>query len=244
MQNTGSFYVSVEKINEITKSLNDLKVLFTNLVTAFSYSPDTAIIKWSDVNGSHSGDLNHFNNTADFNTVLHINLSNQSCTDLMLGNQLLNLRSLVCFNNELTNLNVNDSVLLQSLQCHMNKLTNIDISNNPLLTVLDCSVNNLTGIDISKNTELKYINCYNMPITDVDISNNPKMRQIDLGGNPLTQLSVDNILTCLDNAGVVGGAAMLYGTNIPTVSGSISNLLGKGWHLELDNGNPFIQPTG
>lgn len=63
-------------------------------------------------------------------------------------------------------------VNVQSIDCSVNKLTELDVSKNTALMEFDCSGNNLTQLDISKNTKLWKLCCSNNSLTELDVSNN------------------------------------------------------------------------
>ena len=67
---------------------------------------------------------------------------------------LTELITLLCHNNRLTALIINDNHLLQSLYVGINQLTELDVSNNTLLESLLCWDNQLTTLDLNKNTAL------------------------------------------------------------------------------------------
>ena len=56
------------------------------------------------------------------------------------------LTSLICYDNQLTSLDVSKNAALQQLHCFNNQLTRLDVSQNTALTSLDCSNNQLTSI--------------------------------------------------------------------------------------------------
>lgn len=63
-------------------------------------------------------------------------------------------------------------VNVQSIDCSVNKLTELDVSKNTALMEFDCSGNNITQLDISKNTKLWKLCCSNNSLTELDVSNN------------------------------------------------------------------------
>ena len=53
---------------------------------------------------------------------------------------------------------------LKTLHCYNNQLTALDVSKNTALETLYCNSNQLTTLDVSKNTALTYLDCYNNPL--------------------------------------------------------------------------------
>ena len=70
-----------------------------------------------------------------------------------------NLTKLLCYNNQLTTLDVSKNTALTLLTCDNNQLTSLDVSKNAKLTKLFCDSNRLTTLDVSKNTDLTMLYC-------------------------------------------------------------------------------------
>ncbi len=87
-----------------------------------------------------------------------------------------NIRTFHCENNEITDLSVVKLMpKVTDIICYNNQITEIDTSNNPELIYFHCENNNITSLDVSTNTKLKVLYCYDNPITDIDLSANTVM---------------------------------------------------------------------
>ena len=111
---------------------------------------------------------------------------------------------LVCKGNRLTELDVSSNPQLHDLSCSGNKLTKLDVSNNPQLQTLYCYANQLTSLDVSKNTKLLELDCYENQLTSLDVSQNPALEELYCHTNQLTSLDVSKnekleTLYCSDN---------------------------------------------
>ena len=73
----------------------------------------------------------------------------------------VNLTSLNCSNNKLTDLDVSHNVSLSFLSCHNNLLTHLDVSKNRVLESLSCFGNKLHHVDVTHNYKLKYLQTTN-----------------------------------------------------------------------------------
>lgn len=104
------------------------------------------------------------------------------------GRQLTSLEGLDCFVN------------LTSLDCSQNQLTEIDCSKFSKLTDFNCSNNSLTALDLTNLTELEFLYCSNNNLSNLDVSNNPKLKKLDCNGNSLPTLDISTLkeLTYLD----------------------------------------------
>ena len=102
----------------------------------------------------------------------------------------VNVQSIDCRGNNLTQLDVSKNTALEDLLCSENNLTQLDVSKNTALEYLDCSENNLTQLDVSKNTALKHLDCSENNLTQLDVSKNIYLLGLDCSENNLTQLDV------------------------------------------------------
>lgn len=125
----------------------------------------------------NEGNLNLTQRDIDETTSLNLN-----------AKQLTSLEGLDCFVN------------LTSLDCSQNQLTEIDCSRFSKLTDFNCSNNSLTALDLTNLTELEFLYCSNNNLSNLDVSNNPKLKKLDCNGNSLPTLDISTLkeLTYLD----------------------------------------------
>lgn len=125
----------------------------------------------------NEGNLNLTQRDIDETTSLNLN-----------AKQLTSLEGLDCFVN------------LTSLDCSQNQLTEIDCSKFSKLTDFNCSNNSLTALDLTNLTELEFLYCSNNNLSNLDVSNNPKLKKLDCNGNSLPTLDISTLkeLTYLD----------------------------------------------
>ena len=103
--------------------------------------------------------------TANISGVTSLSVSSNNIADLTGIEGFTALTELVCFNNELTSLDVSANPALELLNCKSNQLTSLDFSNNPALTVLFCGTNQLTSLDVrnGNNTNFSLFNSTSNP---------------------------------------------------------------------------------
>ena len=138
-----------------------------------------------------------------FVNVQSIDCSVNNLTELDVSKNTA-LSSLDCTQNNLTQLDLGKNVKLKYLQCMFNKLTQLDVSKNTALYEFACDENNLTQLDVSKNTALYVLECGNNKLTQLDVSKNTVLYGLYCGNNSLTQLDVSkntvlDVLECNDN---------------------------------------------
>ena len=116
-----------------------------------------------------------------------------------------NLKKLVCYNKQLTSLDVSQNTALEYLDCANNQLTSLDVRQNAALQTLNCSNNQLTSLDVRQNTKLDVVWCYENQLTELDVRQNAALEYLYCQENQLTELDVrKNIalqnLACDSNA--------------------------------------------
>jgi hypothetical protein len=81
-------------------------------------------------------------------------------------------KSLYCYSNQLTVLDLSQNTALVTLECWDNQLTTLNVNGANALKTIHCYENLLTSIDLSQNIELRYLSCNSNPLTSLDVSQN------------------------------------------------------------------------
>lgn len=177
----------------------------------------------ADLNGTYESDADLNNDgqiqSSEATVIQRLNISNKNITNLTGLQSFINLRVLLCNDNQITALSLSTSfggalTYLQNLDCSHNALTSLNLypNSNSLtnLTTVNCSFNQITNLTIS-NTALTNLNISNnnlstiiqssidyTNLTNLNISNNqfttftvdfPNLTTFDCVGNPLTTLT-------------------------------------------------------
>ena len=130
--------------------------------------------------------------TANISGVTILDVGNKDITSLTGIEDFTALTDLICFNNQLTSLDVSNNTALTFLSCNENQLTSLDVSNNTALTELYCAFNQLTSLDVSANPALTALTCYTNQLTSLDVSSNNALTELYCFNNQLTSLDVRN----------------------------------------------------
>ena len=154
----------------------------------------------SFVASSFDEDNDNYLSDTEINAAENINCAKKGISDLTGISHFTALKSLKCFNNQLTALDVSKNTALTYLDCDYNQLTALDVSKNVALTKLHCWGNSLTKLDVSKNTALTSLDCGANQLTTLDVSKNTALTYLDCRSNQLTSLDVskNTALTYLD----------------------------------------------
>jgi hypothetical protein len=95
--------------------------------------------------------------------IIHLDVGRRGISDMTGIEAFVSLKTLNCYENYLTSLDISKNKDLDSLFCDQNNLASLDVSNQIELKVLDCSENQLTTLDVSNNPELEYLYLVAMP---------------------------------------------------------------------------------
>ena len=138
----------------------------------FTYIPDTNFeLALIDSGIDFDGFLNKRVLTSDISGLLGLNVSNKNISDLTGIQDFENLRVLNFSNNQ---------------------VSDVDLSNNILLTLLRFNNNQVVNIDLSKNLELLYFYGYDNELVSLDLSNSPNLINVYCWNNNLSSLNVKN----------------------------------------------------
>ena len=127
--------------------------------------------------------------------ITYINISNRNISNLTGIEHFTALSNLVCYDNQLTALDLSKNTALRNLDCYDNQLTALDLSKNTALITLDCYDNQLTALDVSGCTALKYLDCCNNQLTALDVPGCTALGEVDCSNNQLTTLDVSGCST-------------------------------------------------
>lgn len=107
--------------------------------------------------------------------------------------QNVNLITLKCSSNVLTNLDLTNNTNLEYLDCSSNLLTNLNLSQNVQLKYLLTHVNQLANLNISGLTNLKRLIVFNNNLVNLDLSNLSSLEDFMCGSNQLTALNLSDL---------------------------------------------------
>lgn len=134
-----------------------------------------------------------------FINLLELDCSKNYLTELTL-NQIGKLESLVCYDNQISYLDLSGNTALKHLNCTFNKLTDLNLSENKALNELACGVNQLGFLDVSNNRELTLLDCRDTRLTSLNVSRNKALEILKCGFNNMGSLdfSENMLLSDLD----------------------------------------------
>lgn len=141
----------------------------------------------------YSGSITDLTGIQDFVALKTLYCYSNKLTTLDLSKNLA-LNNLNCFDNQLTTLDISKNVALKELNISNNKLTSIDLSKNVNLTTLECSFNKLTALDVSKNIALTTLNCGYNQLTTLDLSGYLPLKKLSCYANQITSLDLSKIV--------------------------------------------------
>ncbi|MDA9810024.1 choice-of-anchor J domain-containing protein, partial [Flavobacteriales bacterium] len=138
---------------------------------------------------------NDYVTTANISGVTSLDVDNQNIADLTGIEDFTSLTNLICYDNQLTNLDVSQNIALKYLEVQNMQLTSLDVSHNTSLEKLHCFNNPINSLDVSQNTVLNNLRCYSNQLTSLDVrnGNNTNFTYFAATNNPnLNCISVDD----------------------------------------------------
>ena len=140
---------------------------FSEHCDAYStYVPDDNFEQRLITLGHDSGPLDNYVSTANINTIPSLNLYNEGIANLTGIEGFTALTSLLCYNNDLTALDVSQNTALTTLECDGNNISTLDLSQNTALVHLYAGADNiLTSLNLKNgnNVNLNFLNINNSP---------------------------------------------------------------------------------
>ena len=170
-----------------------------------TYVPDDNFESYLEANGMGNGVPNDdYVTTANINTITYLPINTLAISNLTGIEDFSNLEELLCYDNNLSTLNLNQNINLKDLSCGSNNLTSLLIDSCLNLEYISCPNNFLTSLDVSNNFVLNELRCYQNNLTTLDLSNNTNLIEVQCGDNYLSYLNTNNcssllILNCCDN---------------------------------------------
>ena len=164
-------------------------------------------------------DVDNYVLTENINSIIELDVNSMNITNLTGIEDFNLLENLICYNNQLSEINVSENIYLKYLNCSDNLITNINLNENIFLENLNCSNNQITEINLNQNEELKQLLCHYNELPSLNISSNTELQTLECQGNLITDLNVSsapsletlycggNLLTSLD---VSNNVQLLY----------------------------------
>ena len=141
------------------------------------------------VNGYDTDGNNELSET-EIAAVKTIDVSRKEIKDLTGIEHFENLTKLLCYNNQLTSLDLSKNTALTTLNCSYNKLAALDVSKNTNLKDLICSENKLERLNVSANTALTRLTCNDNKLVALVLGQNTALTTLACDSNQLTTLDV------------------------------------------------------
>lgn len=151
-------------------------------------------------------------------SITSLDISDRGLVDLSYLKYFTGLEKLLCYNNSVEELDLNDlhnlSYLnvtgnaLRSLKidkltnltvlvCADNRLDELDVANLVKLTDLECSNNMIRVLEVDNLSELVYLSCQYNSIEVLNVANLTNLLYLYCPGNPISELNVSNLAKLL-----------------------------------------------
>lgn len=146
-------------------------------------------------------------------SITTLDISDKGLVDLSYLKYFTGLEELHCYNNSITELDLNDLHNLSYLNVSGNVLKSLKIDKLTKLTVLICSDNQLEELDLANLVNLRNLNFSNNLITNLNVDNQTELLYLACEYNPIQVLNLSNLKNLL----------YLYCSGIPVTELNLSN---------------------
>ena len=107
------------------------------------------------------------------------------------------LEYLICRDNQISSLDINENKKLLKVDCGHNNLTSINVSNNTALEYIICGDNQLLSLDVSQCTVLQELTCVNNKLESLLLPNSSNLSVVSCSGNQIKGVNMDNLINSL-----------------------------------------------
>lgn len=172
-----------------------LSILITHSLSAQEeiHIPDTnflnALIAQADLNSD--GMISR----SEALKVDSLSLINKGITDLKGIEAFLNLKYLLCAQNNLSALDVRPLTKLEELYCQANDLTTLKVDGLTNLKVFICSDNNLQELNLSGLNNLERLICSVNPLTSLDVRHMKYLKDLECSQAKLKSIDVTGLIS-------------------------------------------------
>lgn len=167
-----------------------------DLAIEFDNFPDAKFRDYikDNIDKDHSGSLSK----AEREAVTEIKVGRTDYNDTQYDNltglkYFPNLQTLICFDNDMEELNLSENTELTYLDCSKNNLRNtLDLSKNKKLKTLICRNNKIETLNLENNAALEKLEFTNNSVKNIDLSKNTNLIELVCENNNLESLDLKN----------------------------------------------------
>jgi len=132
--------------------------------------------------------------TTNITDIEYLDVSNRNISSLIGIEDMPYLSTLVCYDNNIDEIDLTQNSALTYLDIFNNNLTEIDVTQNSALNTFYASENNLTEIDVTQNTNLEYFGCWGNNLSTIDVSQNLNLIWFTVAQNNISSIDLTNNL--------------------------------------------------
>ena len=130
---------------------------------------------------------------SDVENITELDVSERDIKDMHGIEYFTGLKTLMCYANEIEELDLSHNTELEVLDCSLNlNLKSLDVSNNTNLKNLDCSYSSVEELNLENNLLLEKLDTCQMKLTSLDVTKNKNLKRLDCSRNRLTELDLSN----------------------------------------------------
>ncbi|TRX35219.1 DUF7619 domain-containing protein [Flavobacterium restrictum] len=129
--------------------------------------------------------------------VSYLELNNSEITSLLGIENFINLVTIECSNNAISNLDISHLKILTDLVCDNNNLVTLTLNGATNLQNLYCQSNQLTTLNANDLLNLLTLNCSDNKLTTLSVNNLNNLQSLLCNSNAISTLNLDDLISLL-----------------------------------------------
>ncbi|MEM6719888.1 MAG: lectin-like protein [Bacteroidota bacterium] len=151
----------------------------------------TALIETVTILDASNLNISDATGIEDFTALTDLNLSSNNLTTVDITNSI-NLKTVDLHDNTIATIDLSTLIALEDFRINNNPLTSLELASNIALQNFDASTTNLTTINVSGLSLLENVYLNNSDLTALDLSTNVNLKLLEVSNANLSLLNIQN----------------------------------------------------
>ncbi len=130
--------------------------------------------------------------------IQFLDVRNSNISDMAGLEAFVNLKFLICTQNQLSSLNISSNLGLRELYCRNAGVTSLNVSLNSNLRILFCDNNQISNLNVTQNVNLVSLVASGNLLSQIDVTQNTALQSLSVDNNDLSNLNISQNLLLKD----------------------------------------------
>ena len=141
---------------------------------------------------------------SEIQSIQFLDVRNSGVSDMTGLAAFVNLKFLICSQNQLTNLDLSSNLALRELYCRGSGVTTLNVVSNLNLRVLFCDGNQIANLNVAQNVNLITLNADFNLLSQINVTQNIALQTLSVSNNQIANLNISQnlllkVLSCSSN---------------------------------------------